>query len=297
MHPVLVLGVNGLIGHTLYRKLQNAGFETYGTMRRKKSEFHDYAFLQTDNIVDSVHVQSVEDITDVIQHIKPAVIINCIGITRRKAEISDSIQAIKINALFPHELASLCMDQSIRMIHLSTDCVFSGDSGSYTEDSIPDASDMYGRTKAMGEVTDNPCCLTLRSSFLGTEICDRTELLEWLLAQSGKTIKGFTNALYSGVSTVFLSSVIVDILNDYPKLSGLLQIASENPISKYELLCLAKEAFNLEVEINPDYSYTSDKSLSGKRLKDIIMYRVPSWKNMLQELADWDLDARKMRGR
>ena len=297
MKRVLVLGVNGLIGHTLYRKLKQEGYEVFGTMRRAKKEFMQYDFLQADTIIDGLDVHDISDVSEAILQVQPSVVINCIGITRRKDEISSSIQAIKINALLPHQMAKLCQDMSIRMIHLSTDCVFSGDSGLYSEDNIPDASDMYGRTKAMGEVLDNPNCLTLRSSFLGTEISDRTELLEWLLAQTGQTIKGYTRAIYSGVSTVYLSSVITDVLKYYPQLSGLYQIASETPISKYDLLSIAKKAFNIDVEIVEDDSYASDKSLSGTRLKKIMHYRVPSWSDMLQELADWDLDKRKMRGK
>jgi len=297
MKRVLVLGVNGLIGHTMYRKLKQEGFEVFGTMRRAKIEFMQYDFLQADTIIDGLDVQEISNVSEVILQIQPSVVVNCIGITRRKDEISNSIQAIKINALLPHQIAKICQDMSIRMIHLSTDCVFSGDSGLYTEDSIPDASDMYGRTKAMGEVLDNPNCLTLRSSFLGTEISDRTELLEWLLSQKGRTIKGYTKAIYSGVSTVYLSSVITEILRYYPQLSGLYQIAPDTPISKYDLLCIAKNAFNIDVEIVGNDSFVSDKSLSGARLKKVMNYRVPSWHDMLQELAEWDLDKRNMRGK
>ncbi|MDD2262036.1 MAG: SDR family oxidoreductase [Clostridia bacterium] len=297
MKRVLVLGVNGLIGHTMYRKLKQEGFEVFGTMRRAKIEFMQYDFLQADTIIDGLDVQEISNVSEVILQIQPSVVVNCIGITRRKDEISNSIQAIKINALLPHQIAKICQDMSIRMIHLSTDCVFSGDSGLYTEDSIPDASDMYGRTKAMGEVLDNPNCLTLRSSFLGTEISDRTELLEWLLSQKGRTIKGYTKAIYSGVSTVYLSSVITEILRHYPQLSGLYQIAPDTPISKYDLLCIAKNAFNIDVEIVGNDSFVSDKSLSGARLKKVMNYRVPSWHDMLQELAEWDLDKRNMRGK
>jgi len=297
MKRVLVLGVNGLIGHTMYRKLKQEGFEVFGTMRRAKIEFMQYDFLQADTIIDGLDVQEISNVSEVILQIQPSVVVNCIGITRRKDEISNSIQAIKINALLPHQIAKICQDMSIRMIHLSTDCVFSGDFGLYTEDSIPDASDMYGRTKAMGEVLDNPNCLTLRSSFLGTEISDRTELLEWLLSQKGRTIKGYTKAIYSGVSTVYLSSVITEILRHYPQLSGLYQIAPDTPISKYDLLCIAKNAFNIDVEIVENDSFVSDKSLSGARLKKVMNYRVPSWHDMLQELAEWDLDKRNMRGK
>jgi dTDP-4-dehydrorhamnose reductase len=282
---VLVLGVNGLIGNTMFRKLNEVGFETFGIMRRSKIEFAQFGFMQSDRIIDEIHIQDMFDIESLVQMIKPAVIINCVGITRRKKEISDCIQAIKINALYPHQLAKYCEDNGIRLIHLSTDCVFSGDSGLYTEESIPDGYDMYARTKALGEVRDNPNCLTLRSSFLGLEISDKTELLEWLLAQEGKTIRGFTQAIYSGVSTNFLSKVVIDIIRHQPSLWGLYQIASDSPISKYDLLLVAKKAFNLDVAIEPDDGYSSDKSLSGARLKSIMKYVVPSWEHMLQDLA------------
>ncbi len=290
---VLLLGANGLIGHKLFNKLSQSGLETIGTIRRDKRDFDCYPFMQSENIIDNFEIDGVSVVAKLIRDTKPSVVINCIGITKRKHELTDPVKAIGINALFPHQLAQLCQKQHIRMIHFSTDCVFSGDSGYYTEDSIPDASDIYGRTKALGEVAHMDNCLTLRSSFIGTEICDKTELLEWFLAQEQKQIKGYTKAMYSGVSTSYLCRVVIDILQNHPALAGLYQLAPDVPVSKYELLCLAKKAFGLDVEIVVEDSFVADKSLSGVRLKKVMDLEIPSWEAMLNELAIEDADNRK----
>ncbi|NLN83925.1 MAG: SDR family oxidoreductase [Firmicutes bacterium] len=289
---VLILGVNGLIGHKLFQVLNKNGFDSFGTIRKSKKDFLRYEFMQSDNIVENIQIDDISDVNIVLNTLAPEILINCVGITIRKPEINDPIKTIAINSLFPHQLAVRCAELGIRMIHLSTDCVFSGKQGMYTEDSVPDALDMYGRTKALGEVRNMDNCLTLRSSFIGTEISDKTELLEWFLAQKGKTIRGYTNAMYSGVSTTFLSSVIMDILCNYPKLSGLYQIATDTPISKYDLLKHAQKAFNIELDIQAYEGVSINKSLSGEKLKKIINFNVPSWEKMLQELAEEDLDKR-----
>ncbi len=286
---ILILGVNGMIGHKLFYTLSQTDADVWGTIRKTKEDFAGIKLMQSPRIIEQFNADDFFDVEKLIEETAPDVIINCIGITKRKDELLDPIKAISINALMPHKLAQLCNDKSIRMIHFSTDCVFSGDSGSYNEDSIPNADDIYGKTKGLGEPVNNPACLTIRSSFIGRELCGKTELLEWFLSQAGKTIKGFTKAMYSGVSTTFMSRIVSEIIFQHPDLWGLYQLAPEKPISKYDLLCLAKKAFALEIDILADNDFSSDKSLCGDKLKRAIGVCVPSWEEMFVELASEDI--------
>ena len=193
-------------------------------------------------------------------------------------------KVIKINALFPHQLANWAKVNNKRVIHFSTDCVFNGSTGNYTENSLTTAEDVYGRTKALGEINYSHT-LTIRSSFIGQELFGKTELLDWFLNQEGKRINGFTNTLYSGVSTNFMTHIVKTIILNAPKLSGLYQLAPEKPISKYELLCIAKRAFEVNIEITPENKQVHTPTLNGSKLKDKIKIKVPSWKEMMNDLA------------
>jgi len=171
-----------------------------------------------------------------------------------------------------------------KIIHFSTDCVFDGKVGDYLEDSFTNALDQYGRTKAFGEIAYEHT-LTIRSSFIGLELFNKSELLEWCLAQEGKSIKGFTKAMYSGVSIIYLSEVIVSIINEHPTLSGLRQLSIEKPISKYNLLCIARDAFKLNIEIIPDDSIEIKPTLNGAKFKKELNLKIPTWEEMMLELA------------
>ena len=229
-------------------------------------------------------VLNFEVLTGALAAIDPDVIINCVGITKRKKEIENTRRTLYINALFPHKLAEWSKVNNKRIIHFSTDCVFDGKIGNYREESLTTAKDLYGRTKALGEINYNHA-LTLRSSFIGRELFSKTELLEWFLSQKGSSIKGYTKALYTGVSTTFLSQIIADIIENHPNLSGIKQLSTENPISKYELLCLAREAFKCKIEIVPDDTLEIKSTLKGNKLKDALGYTVPSWAKMMNDLA------------
>jgi dTDP-4-dehydrorhamnose reductase len=280
---VLVLGAAGLIGHKLFER-GLARFDFYGTINHAKAEFPQAPFLQSERVVENIDVLDFSQLEGVIRAIDPQVILNCVGITKRKAEINDPVKALSVNALFPHKLDSLCRQLDVRIIHFSTDCVFDGAVGNYSEDSLTTGQDAYGRTKAFGEITEGPS-LTIRSSFIGREICGYTELLEWVLSQNGKQIKGFTNALYSGVSTIKMTEVVFDIIENHQDLSGLYQLATEAPISKYDLLCCARDAFALDIEIEPDSSFTIMPTLDGSRLRQALDLKLPDWPEMMSELA------------
>jgi dTDP-4-dehydrorhamnose reductase len=280
---VLILGVSGLIGHKLFQGL-SSDFEVFGTLHKSKIQYGNKPIFSGNNVIENIDISEFKIINGVCSEINPDVILNCVGITKRKIKTDNIADVLSVNSVFPHKLADWAKVNNKRVIHFSTDCVFDGKVGNYTETSLTTAEDIYGRTKALGEII-YPHTLTIRSSFIGQELFDKTELLDWFLAQEGKQIKGFTNTLYSGVSTIYMARVVKKIISNYPDLNGLYQLAPEKPISKYELLCIAKEAFNLNVEIIPDALHVHRPTLNASKLKQEINLIVPSWTEMMEELA------------
>jgi dTDP-4-dehydrorhamnose reductase len=205
----------------------------------------------------------------------------------------DPLFSIQLNSLLPHRISLICRAAKIRMIHVSTDCVFSGKRGNYKVDDQSDAEDLYGRTKFLGEV-HYPHCVTLRTSIIGLELKNRLGLIEWFLAQEG-TIKGFTKAIYSGFTTDELSRIINDYVIPDNELHGLYQVSSE-PISKYDLLMLAKESFKQDINILPEEDFFSDRSLNSTNFRTITGYQPPSWQAMIEEMASSYPFYEKLRG-
>ena len=193
---IVVLGATGLIGHKLYQSLVQAGHTVTGLIHGRLSDFANVDFLGRGDIVEQVDVLDFDSIAKVIESRNAHVVLNCVGITKRKPEVNVPLMAIGVNSLFPHRLVELSQRLGFRVIHFSTDCVFNGELGDYTEDSNTTGEDAYGKTKALGEIR-YPVSLTIRSSFIGRELAGKTELLEWLIAQNGSTIKGFTEAYLS----------------------------------------------------------------------------------------------------
>ncbi len=280
---VLILGVSGLIGHKLFQEL-SADFEVFGILHKSKNQYGNCFIFSSSNIIENINVAEFKLLKGVLCAVNPDVILNCVGITKRKIDINNPLEVITTNSAFPHQLANWAKINHKRVIHFSTDCVFDGKIGNYNEKSLTTAEDIYGRTKALGEINYSHT-LTIRSSFIGQELFDKTELLEWFLAQKGKQIKGFKNTLYSGVSTIFIANVVKNIISNFPNLSGLYQLAPDKPISKYELLCIAKEAFEVNVDIMPDDQHVHLPTLDASKLKREINLKVPSWKDMMSELA------------
>lgn len=280
---ILILGISGLIGHKLLQEL-SADFEVFGTLHKTKKQYGNLPMFASENIIENVDVAEFEILKGVFVAINPDVILNCVGITKRKIDNNLPLETITINSVFPHRLAKWAKENQKRIIHFSTDCVFDGKSGNYNEESITTAEDLYGKTKALGEIKYDHT-LTIRSSFIGQELFDKTELLDWFLSQEGKQIKGFVNTFYSGVSTIFMANVVKNILLNFPNLNGIYQLAPESPISKFELLTLAKEAFNVNVTIIADEIHIHRPTLDASKLKNATHLSVPSWKEMMIELA------------
>jgi dTDP-4-dehydrorhamnose reductase len=270
-----------MLGHKLMQVLSHEHTVT-GTVRRNASVLMDYPIFSKMNILGNISADNLETIRTAIDIVNPEVIVNCIGIVKQLPAAQDPLQSIAINALFPHQFAQICRQKKIRLIHLSTDCVFSGHKGNYTETDPSDAEDLYGKTKFLGEV-DYPGCLTLRTSIIGRELDTTHGLIEWFLSQEGKTVSGYKKAIFSGLTTLALSAIIAEILADHPRLSGVYQIASE-PINKYDLLNLVKKTYDMKIRIVPDETIINNRSLNPEKFKKETNIKIPSWEYMIEEM-------------
>ena len=281
---ILILGAGGMLGHKLWQHLsQRYAQQTYATLRGAKDASAYDGLFASANVIDRVDALDFAGLERVLEAIRPGVVINCIAVTKRHGSATDALASIELNAALPHRLCAWSSAHAARIIHFSTDCVFDGKLGGYTEDSPTDAEDLYGRTKALGEVTASGM-LTLRTSFIGRELSAKTELLEWFLAQRGRRIHGYRQALYTGVSTRWMAGLIGDLLERPLALSGLYQIAAP-PINKFELLGLARKAYNLDVEIEPDDRIVIRRNLDGSRFRRATGIVAPAWEDMMTALA------------
>ena len=225
-----------MLGHKLLQRLTEKYPDTYATVRQDLTEapFCRVPFLQSDKIQRNMNVLATDSLRRTILDLKPDYILNCIGIVTQHKQHADPVSCIRVNSLLPHEIASIAAEYGGRVIHFSTDCVFDGKMGGYCEDDPPNATDVYGRSKALGELfCENT--LTLRTSIIGRELRNYGSLLDWFLRHSGGRIKGYTRAIYSGVTTNEMANVVKLILERFPTLTGLFQVVAD-PISKYDLL-------------------------------------------------------------
>jgi len=280
---VLILGGGGTLGHKLWQLMPAKFPETFVAIRKPGAFYAKCGLFTGANVIDGLDLRDFSRLNQVLEEIKPSVIVNCAGVTLRSKEALDKVSAISINALLPHKLAEWCSKNGSRLIHFSTVCVFDGKTGDYTEDQLPDARDLYGMTKALGDVS-SPSALTLRSSFIGREIFAGAELLEWFLEQKGKRIKGFSKAIFTGLTTNRLAELVGGIIETFPALNGLYHVSSET-VSKYELLSILKEAYNLDVVIEPEDAFECRRNLNGSRFVEATGFKCPSWRRMAMEMA------------
>jgi dTDP-4-dehydrorhamnose reductase len=278
----LVLGGSGMLGHKLFQVLGQRHVVA-ATVRDPSAWSRHPLFGDRNRAIGGVEATVPETVAAAIDTVRPEVVVNCIGIVKQREAAADAARTHRVNSLFPHLLARLCGDRGCRLIHLSTDCVFSGRRGSYLEDDEPDPVDLYGRTKLLGEVTGQ-CCLTLRTSMIGRELVGRAGLLEWFISRRGAHVNGFRNAVFSGLTTSALARVIAAVVSDHSDLEGLLHVASE-PISKHDLLLRMNRALNLGISVNPVAEPVCDRSLDGSRFAAATGIAVPSWDSMMEGLA------------
>jgi dTDP-4-dehydrorhamnose reductase len=285
---ILILGGAGMLGHKLFQYLTRLHPETYCTIRgsRGQSALKKVELLQTANVIESFEVSDFGLVERFLLERTPAVVINCIGIVKQRAAAKQAVPSIEINALFPHRLAAVCNALGSRLIHFSTDCVFSGKRGGYSEEDFSDAEDLYGRTKFLGEVASG-LALTLRTSIIGRELTHYESLLEWFLRQNNSRVSGFTRAMFSGVTTNYMAKVVESIIAKHQNLAGLYQVTSP-VISKFDLLCLLQQAYALDVEITPDPDCFCDRSMKGDKFAQTTGLVCPAWPELVAELASDD---------
>ena len=283
---VLVLGGSSMLGHQLCRVL-TARMETWATFREYPTRNVQYDFVVQERALGDVNAEDLASVRGALEKVKPDAVVNCIGIVKQRDEAKQAIPSIQVNALFPHQLADLCQEVNTRLLQISTDCVFSGLRGEYTEADTPDPVDLYGRSKLLGEL-HRPGCLTLRTSIIGWQLNTFSSLLSWFSRQRGQRIKGYEKAIYSGFSTRVLARLISDLIETRPDLSGLYQVASA-PISKYDLLVALRDKLGWDdIQIDPDDNFYCDRSLVGIRFSFATGWKAPSWDEMLSGLAkEW----------
>lgn len=282
---ILVLGSGGMLGHTLFKYFsEQAGFETYGTARAKGGLAAYYSEEELRRIYDGVDADKFDSIIDVFGKVRLDVVINCIGIIKQLKEAEDPLLCLNINALFPHRLAHLAAASGVRVIHISTDCVFDGKKGDYTEEDQASAYDLYGKTKNLGELTQYMHAVTLRTSIIGHELNKSLSLVDWFLAQQ-QQVKGYTRAIYSGFPTIELARIIKDYVLPRPELSGLYHVSSD-PINKYELLRLVADIYGKQIEILPFANFVLDRSLNSDRFRKAVGYAPPSWHELIVKMHD-----------
>jgi dTDP-4-dehydrorhamnose reductase len=278
---VLVLGVSGMLGNAVFRVLgASPGIEVAGTARSAAVARHLPEALR-DRIVTGIDVENFDSLARAFAATRPDAVVNCIGLVKQLAEADDALAAIPINSLLPHRLARLCEVAGARLVHVSTDCVFAGTRGMYTEDDPADAQDLYGRSKHLGEVR-YPHTVTLRTSIIGHELSSAHGLVGWFLSQQG-SVRGFTRAVFSGLPTVELASVIRDRVLPDAGLNGLYHVAAA-PIAKHDLLKLVAARYGKTIEINPDDSVVIDRSLDGSRFARATGYVAPPWEELVRRM-------------
>lgn len=275
-----------MLGHKLFQLFKRRSMSVTCTVRRavRGSPLEAVGvYRDGDDVVEGVDAMEFEAVERILKTRTPDVVVNCIGVIKQRPIAALPIPSITVNALFPHRLATAAATVGARVVHFSTDCVFSGKRGRYAEDDPSDADDLYGRTKYLGEVAA-PNAVTLRTSMIGRELATHASLLDWFLSQNHGKARGFTRHIYAGVTTPHLAEVVADIIEHHPSLSGVYQVTSP-AISKYDLLCLLRDAFRLDVEISPDESTAIDRSMVGTRFDKAVGRKQPDWRELAFQLA------------
>lgn len=277
---ILILGGTGMLGHILLRYF--SAFPEYSVTATARNLAGMKKLFPADILSrflpDSVDADYFDSIIRALSSVQPDVVINCIGIIKQLPLAADPLSAISINALLPHRISLICKVAGARFIHISTDCVFDGNKGMYTEKDSSNAKDLYGRTKFLGEVSYSHC-VTLRTSIIGHELKRGYGLIEWFLSQ--KNVRGFRKAVYSGLPTIEIARIIRDYVLPNSELKGVYQVSSE-PISKYDLLCLVAKHYGKNIEIEPYDGFVQDRSLDSTVFRKATGYQPPSWDNLVE---------------
>lgn len=279
---VLILGITGMLGHTLFKEMnKNTNLEVFGTTRNKNGLENYFTEDEMIKIRGNVDADNFETVIRAIASVQPTIIINCIGIIKQLPISKDPLTAITVNAQLPHRISLVARSANARFIHISTDCVFNGKKGNYTEKDHSNAEDLYGRTKFLGEVA-YPHCVTLRTSIIGHELKTNYSLVDWFMSQQND-VNGFTKAMYSGFPTIEIVNIISNYVIPNKNLTGLYHVSSD-PISKFDLLNILKEIYKKDININPFSDFVLDRSMNSDKFKLATGYVAPSWNQLIENM-------------
>jgi dTDP-4-dehydrorhamnose reductase len=272
-----------MLGHKLFQVLPKRFPQTACTVRTAPALFRERRLFSSDQVYDGIDVLDAAAVNRVVEEFRPDVLINAVGLIKQRPLGNARPAAIRINALLPHDLQQAAAAVGARTVHFSTDCVYRGDRGTYVEEDPSDALDVYGRTKYLGEL-EGPGTLTLRTSIVGRQLRGRESLIEWFVSNESGHVRGFTRALYSGVTTDHLAELVGEVLAAHPMLEGLYHVAGP-PISKYELLRLVREVLDLDATIEPDEGFVLDRTLDDRRFREATVLPKSTWKEMIVQMA------------
>ena len=276
---ILILGATGMLGYSLFSNLINhPNLSIFGTVRSIVGKEHFFKDSQQ-QLINNVNAYDINSLQHAIESVSPDVLINCVGLIKQHGISKQHIDAVKINALLPHELANICDEIDAKLIHFSTDCVFTGDLGLYTEESLPDARDLYGNSKCLGEVSYGKH-LTLRTSIIGHELNSAVSLVDWFLSQNEST-KGFSKAVFSGLPTCYIANLLVEYILPNPEVSGLLHLSAD-PIDKYTLLKLIAEQYQKQISIAESQELVIDRSLNSDKFMQLTQFTPPPWRELIE---------------
>lgn len=270
-----------MLGNAMFRLLsESTDLVVYGTARAANSKRY-FSEACARQIITGIDAENTDSLTRAFSITRPEIVVNCVGLVKQLAHVDDPLQVLPVNALLPHRIASLCQVAGARLVHFGTDCVFSGNQGNYLESDVPDARELYGRSKLLGEV-DYPHAITLRTSILGHELSGHRSLVGWFLAQQG-SVKGYAKAIFSGLPTVELASIVRDLILPHPELHGVYHVAS-TPINKLELLQLIADIYGKNIEIIASDEWVVDRSLNATRFNQATGYVSPEWPVLVQRM-------------
>ncbi len=272
-----------MLGHKLAQVFSEK-FDTFATLRKSLNEPQFDEICRKVQIFDKIDIENLESVNQIVGNVKPDVILNAVGIIKQLPSAKNVIKTLTINSIFPHQLFEISEANGARLICISTDCVFSGKKGNYSEADIPDSEDLYGKSKNLGEVTDGNC-LTIRTSIIGRELGTKHSLLEWFLSNDGGKVKGFKNAVFSGFPTNILAEILADIIENQKKLRGLYHVSSE-PINKFDLLELIKKYYAGNIKIELDENFVIDRSLNSDKFRNETNFKPQNWEKMIEKMAN-----------
>lgn len=280
---ILILGANGMLGNACMNYFgKNSNFQVTGTVRSDEV-IRLFSPEVQKLLISNIEISDVSSQKLLFESVRPDAVINCVGVVKQAQEANNALASITLNSLLPHQLSYRCAEYGAKLIHISTDCVFSGSKGSsYYESDRSDANDLYGRTKFLGEIDVDPNTLTIRTSYIGNELKGTNGLLEWFLSQNAEC-QGFTRAIYSGMPTLILAQALEKVLLEHHQLYGLFQVAS-SPISKYNLLKTIASVFKKKINIIPNNEIAINRSLDGSRFRGVTGFIAPSWDEMIEKM-------------